>query len=114
MSAGDWKDLYQASVNGQLEIVKYHVKNGVDADYQHPEVMSTPLVGAIMNGHIDVALYLLGVGCNPRQLSILDDLTPRQAAKKHQVKELYDLLNIKEERHKSSFCNQIKRLASSI
>jgi ankyrin repeat protein len=92
MSAGDWKDLYGAALKGDLALVRHHVSAGVDPNYQHPEIMCTPLVASLMHGHSDVALYLLAHGADPHLLSVFDGLTPLQAARKAGHTELVTLL----------------------
>ena len=83
MSGGDWKDMYTATLKGDLHLVRYHVQNGVDPNYQHPEILSTPLVAAIVNGHTDIALYLLEAKADPELRSFFDDLTPIEAAQRY-------------------------------
>ena len=83
MSAGDWKDLYQAATSGNLPLVRYHLDEGVDPNYQHPEILCTPLVASLVNGHDEVALHLLAHGAAPGLLSEMDNLTPLQAARRH-------------------------------
>lgn len=83
MSAGDWKNLYQASVDGNLSLVQHHIDEGVNPNYQHPEVLRTPLVASLIEGHLDVALYLLEHGADPSLVSDFDQLSPLQAAEKH-------------------------------
>ena len=80
MSEGNWKEMFQAACDGDLELVEYHVKTGVDVNYAHPEFLSTPLVACILAGRTEVALFLLDHGANPHLLSELDGLTPIQAA----------------------------------
>lgn len=80
MDGGNWKEMYMAACEGDLELVKYHVKNGVDINYAHPEFLSTPLVACSMAGQEDVALFLLASGANPHLPSEFDALTPIQAA----------------------------------
>jgi uncharacterized protein len=80
MSAGDWKDMFLAACHGDLELVRYHVENGVDVDYAHPEFQSTALVGSILAGHPDVAHLLLDHGADPLLESPLEGQTPAQAA----------------------------------
>jgi uncharacterized protein len=65
MSAGNWKELFSATIEGNLNLVKYHVKNGTNVDYQHPEIMMTILVAAIKEGHTKIAIYLLQTRPNP-------------------------------------------------
>ena len=33
MSADDWKDLYQAAVDGNLSLVEYHIREKVNPNY---------------------------------------------------------------------------------
>ena len=88
MSGGDWKDLYQAAMAGDLARVAHHIAEGINPNYQHPEILCTPLVASIVNGHSQIALYLLTQGADPHMLSIMDSLTPLQAAKRHQQVEV--------------------------
>ncbi|MBK7027373.1 MAG: ankyrin repeat domain-containing protein [Polaromonas sp.] len=88
MSGGDWKDLYQAAMAGDLARVAHHIAEGINPNYQHPEILCTPLVASIVNGHPHIALYLLTQGADPHMLSIMDSLTPLQAAKRHQQVEV--------------------------
>ncbi|KHD88382.1 MAG: ankyrin [Bdellovibrio sp. ArHS] len=80
MSAGDWKEMYSAAQRGDMELVRYHIENGVNPNYQHPEILATPLVAAIAAGHTEVALYLLEHKADPRLKSFFDDQTPLEAA----------------------------------
>lgn len=80
MDGGNWKEMFNAACEGDIELVKYHVKNGVDLNYAHPEFLATPLVACTLAGHEHVALYLLDAGANPHLPSEFDGLTPLQAA----------------------------------
>lgn len=93
MSGGDWKDLYSAASSGDLELVRFHLRGGVDPSYVHPEYQCTVLVAAILNGHEDVVLELLDAGADPAQHSELDDLTPAQAARRHGMVRVEDRLS---------------------
>ena len=87
MAAGDWKELFAAAQKGDLELVAYHLKMGVDPNYQHPEFMCTPLIESIQHEQFEIAKYLLEHGANP---SIKEDFgahTPLSMAKfKHNQK----------------------------
>ena len=80
MDGGNWKEMFNAACEGDLELVRYHVRNGVDVDYAHPEFLATPLVACTLAGREHVALYLLEAGANPHLHSEFDGLTPLQAA----------------------------------
>lgn len=82
MSGGNWKELFNAGCEGDLALVEYHVKCGVDVNYAHPEFLSTPLVAAILAGQEAVALYLLAHGAIPDLGSEFDGVTPIQAARR--------------------------------
>jgi ankyrin repeat protein len=81
MDGGNWKELFAAACEGDLDLVKYHVRRGVDIDYAHSEFLSTPLVACTLAGQEAVALYLLEAGANPRLRSEFDAMTPLQAAR---------------------------------
>lgn len=80
MSGGDWKDLFKGVQEGDYDLVDFHVKNGVDINYQHPEILMTPLVVAIKNGHTEIALLLLRQGADPWLESYYDQMNPVEAA----------------------------------
>jgi uncharacterized protein len=81
MSGGDWKEMFNAACEGDLELLAYHVEAGADIDYAHPEFLATPLVACILAGQEGAALFLLEHGANPQLLSEFDGLTPVQAAR---------------------------------
>ena len=80
MSGGNWKEMFNAACGGDLALVEYHVKAGVDINYAHPEFLATPLVASILAGQEEVALFLLERGANPHLPSEFDGATPIQAA----------------------------------
>ncbi|WP_413558170.1 ankyrin repeat domain-containing protein [Bdellovibrio sp. HCB209] len=92
MSAGDWKEMYGAAASGNLELVRYHIKNGVDPNYQHPEIMSTALVASIVGNHLEISLFLLEHGADPSLCSEFDNMTPLQAAKMFKRQEIISIL----------------------
>ena len=92
MSGGDWKEMFNAGCEGDLELVKHHVKAGVDVNYAHPEFLSTPLVGAILAKQEQVAIYLIENGALPDLLSEFDALTPVQAARNSGLRSVEDKL----------------------
>lgn len=94
VSGGDWKDLYQAAADGDLPLVRYHITQGVNPNYQHPEILRTLLVTSLVEGHGEVARYLLENGADPHLVSELDDMSPLQAARKHGREEFVRLLQL--------------------
>jgi len=92
MSGGNWKEMFEAAEAGDIELVDYHVKCGVDINYAHPEFLSTPLVAAILAGQEAVALYLLRAGADPNLPSEFDQATPMMAAQRRGLTEVVSAL----------------------
>lgn len=80
MSAGDWKDMFLAACDGDLELVRFHLANGVDVDFVHPEFQSTVLVASIHARREEVVHLLLDHGADVSMRSELEGQTPLQAA----------------------------------
>lgn len=81
MSHGDYKAFFAASCAGDVELVRHHLDAGVDVDFVHPELQSTALVAAIEEGRAEVAMLLLDRGASPVLRSLLEAMTPLQAAR---------------------------------
>ena len=92
MAAGNWKEMYKAACEGDLSLVRYHIKSGANPNYQHPEIMATPLVAAILNGRDEIAIFLLENGADPNLESYFDHLSPLAAAKKMNNKKMISLI----------------------
>lgn len=73
--------LSRGPCEGDLELVRYNVKCGVDINYAHSEILATPLVACLLAGQGEVAQFLLDSGANPHLLSEFDGLTPIQATR---------------------------------
>lgn len=91
-AGGDWKDMYYAAERGDVACVAYHLHQGVDADYQHPEAMMSALVIATLQGQTTVVQLLLAHGADPNLPAQLGHLTPLQAAQQSDHTELKKLL----------------------
>ena len=81
MSAGNWKEMFTAATEGDVDLVEYHVTRGVDIDYVHPEILGTALVASILARKEAVALYLLDNGADPNLVSDFEGLSPLQATR---------------------------------
>lgn len=106
MSAGDWKELYHAVEVGNYDLVEYHVKSGVNLNYQHPEILMTVLVTAIRLKQNKIVALLLENGADPELESYYDRLTPLQTALKY--KNVEALSQLKSMNIKISFFQKIK------
>lgn len=78
---GDWKEMFSAAQEGDIELVKYHLKMGVDPNYQHPEYMTAPLIECIKYGQLEVAKLLLENGADPNIKEGFGTTTPISIAK---------------------------------
>ncbi|MBR9923013.1 MAG: ankyrin repeat domain-containing protein [Bacteroidetes bacterium] len=92
MAAGDWKELLQAVQNGNLRLVKYHIENGVDPNYQHPELLTTPLIESIEYQEPAITAYLLENGANPRLKAGFSTDSPMSVAKRMKNQAAINLL----------------------
>ena len=48
MSVGEWKNLYQAAVDDNLPLVEHHIREKVNPNNQHPEIIrASPVLVAL-------------------------------------------------------------------
>jgi ankyrin repeat protein len=78
---GDWKDFFRAIQLNDIELVKYHIRTGINPDYQHPEYMTAPLMECIRFGHLEIAEYLLENGADANALEHNSTTTAMSIAK---------------------------------
>ena len=93
MSGGDWKQMFKAIQDGNLELVDYYLKMGIDPNYQHPEFMAAPLVESIRFNHMDITKLLLENGANPIVKEMLEGDTAFSVAEMKKNQKAIDLLN---------------------
>ena len=92
MSAGDWKDMLLAVQNGRIEIVKYHIENGVNPNYEHPELFTTALIESIFHEEVEIAKYLLENGADPKLESGFSKESPLNMSKRVKNRALVKLI----------------------
>ena len=92
MAAGDWKDMLKGAQEGDLELVIYHIKMGVDPNYQHPEFLTTPLIESAQFGHLEITQYLLDNGADPNIKAGFSGDTALSVAKQFKQKAIVKLL----------------------
>ena len=68
-SQGGLTALHFAARQGSATAVRALVEGGVDLNQPSPGDGATPLLVAIINGHLDLAAYLVERGANPRMMS---------------------------------------------
>lgn len=112
MSAGNWKEMFAAAQNGDLELLRHHIKQGANPNYQHPEILCTPLVTAIIAGHTDIAIYLLEENADPNLRSYYDNMTPLEAATKYANPVVLEKLRGLGVQNKKSWTQKLSNLIS--
>jgi len=61
-TGGSWKDFWLNASQpggGDIDLIAGHLRNGVDPNYQHPEMESTALCEAVRAGNVKVVDFLL-------------------------------------------------------
>jgi len=92
MSAGNWKELISAAERGDLDLMRYHLRLGVDPNYQHPEFLTTPLIEAARQNQPEAVKLLLQHGADPLITSQLDGETAYAVAKLYRHKNVLKIL----------------------
>ena len=115
MSHGNWKDLFKAASEGNLQLIRGHLKNGVDPNYQHPEYFTSPVFEAIRNGQLDALKILLEDGGSPTLPEESTDKTPLEVAMSEGQHEIVDFLMTKlEEEDIRPDCKRIAICGESV
>lgn len=94
MSGGNWKDMFKAVQEGDIELVDYYLRIGVDPNYQHPEFMAAALVESIRFNHLNISKLLLENGSNPTIVEVLEGETPLSVAKDKKNQKAIDLIQL--------------------
>ncbi|MBX2875216.1 MAG: ankyrin repeat domain-containing protein [Saprospiraceae bacterium] len=92
MAAGDWKEMLFAAQEGDLDLVKYHLEKGVNPNYQHPELLTTPLIESISFRQHEIVKYLLENGADPSLRAGFSLESPLAIAKQTKDKQLIKLV----------------------
>lgn len=121
-TGGNWKEFWLAASQpggGDLELLKFHLKNGVDPNYQHPEMESTALCEAIVAGNVQIVEFLLKykgkdgkLAVDPTIPSAYENQTPLEIAMEIQHHVIVDmileaLMSIDNYAEESKHCQQI-------
>jgi ankyrin repeat protein len=93
MSGGNWKGMFKAVQDGDLGLVEYYLRAGIDPNYQHPEFMASAVVESIRFNHMDILAELLKNGADPKIKEIFGGDTPLSVAKEKNNQKAIDLIN---------------------
>jgi NAD(P)-dependent dehydrogenase (short-subunit alcohol dehydrogenase family) len=93
---GDWKDLLKAAGQGDVQLTRYHLREGTDPNFQHPEYFTCPIFEAIRNGHKDIVRILVEEGkADPCLMEELTDQTPIEVALEERQHDIVDYISTK-------------------
>lgn len=92
MSAGDWKDMFQACTSGDLDLVEFYLRKGVDPNHQHPEFLTSPLIESVRTKHIEIVQLLLAHGADPNLPEDCGSDTPISVAESFNDKRFLEAL----------------------
>ena len=73
-------------------MLKYYLEIGIDINYQHPELLTTPLIEAITYQHEEIVAYLLAQGADPTLKAGFSNDTPLRVAKRIGNKRIVELI----------------------
>ncbi len=90
---GNWKNMFKGVETNDFDLVRYHISNGVDLNYQHPEYFTSALVESISRNHIEMMKFLLDNGAKPDLPEDFSGKTPMQIAKELRNQEAIAILN---------------------
>lgn len=92
MSGGDWKAMFKAVQENNLELVTVYLNHGIDPNYQHPEFMALPLAESVRYRHIEIMELLLANGANPVLKELETGMNSLEIARKMKHEESIVLL----------------------
>lgn len=79
--SSDWKRFIQACQEGDAVLVRYYLDEGIDPNFQYPEVGTVAIVEASFYGHLEIARMLLDAGADPSIRQQLGGMNALEAAK---------------------------------
>ncbi|GEM_PF-1232391 len=108
MSGGDWKDMFYAAERGDVEVVRYHIRNGIDPNYQHPEFLTTALIEAVKNNHLEVVKFLMEHGAKPSIKSEFEGIDAYQAVHLNNDPDMLNFFDLKPKMYKKPLWLKVK------
>lgn len=90
---GDWKEMFYGVETNDFALVRYHLSNGIDVNYQHPEFLTSALIEAIRLSHSEILLFLLQNGASPEIKEVFSNKSPMTIAKELRNQKAVEILN---------------------
>jgi len=92
MDGGNWKEMFYAVEGDDLELLRYHLRMGMDPNFQHPEVLCLPLVECARLGRLEMAKLLLEHGADPELPAAWEGLNALETAERYRQEAVGALL----------------------
>jgi len=92
MAHGDWKDMFKAVEQNDLELLDFYIRQGVDLNYQHPEYFTGPLFEGIRLGNIETVKRLLENGASVHEKEVMSGKNALELAKQKGNAEIIEFL----------------------
>jgi ankyrin repeat protein len=93
MAHGDWKDMFKAVEQNDLELLDFYIRQGVDLNYQHPEYFTGPLFEGIRLGNYEMVKSLLEGGASVHEKEIMSGKNALELAEEKGQDEIIKLIN---------------------
>ncbi len=90
---GDWKDMFRGVEINDFDLVRYHIANGIDLNYQHPEFLTSALIECINRNHLEMMKLLLENGALPDLEEVFSNKSPLNIAKELKNRNAIEILN---------------------
>ena len=90
--SSDWKRFIQACQEGDEALVRHYLDEGIDPDFQYPEVGTVALVEAAFYGHMAIVRMLLDAGADTSIRQQLGGLNALEASRIQRHAEVEQLL----------------------
>jgi uncharacterized protein len=90
---GDWKEMFLGVETNDFDLVRYHISNKIDLNYQHPEFLTSALIESINRNHLEMMGFLLENGALPDLKEVFSNKSPMTIAKELKNIEAINVLN---------------------
>lgn len=85
--------MLKAVEQGDIELVQYHLDNGIDVNYEHPEIITTVLIESVKSGNVEMTRFLIERGADPYKKAGFGNLNAIQTALQLEGKEMVSMLD---------------------
>ncbi len=99
--SGDWKRMIRGVQEGDYNLVLHYIKEGVDVNHEHPEVVTTALIESVLHSDFAIAQLLIKHGADPHLKGGFENHSPITVARQRKDKKMLSILRSQLPEHKS-------------